>query len=155
MNMDELRSRMSEDVLEYADRVMAMYEAPFARAMGIEIESVERDRVVCSMVLTSTMMNSMGRGHGAAVYALIDHAFAIATNLAADGTGQSTEVKFYRPASGRLTAEAVPVNRSRSLEIYEVRVLSEERKLIASAVCTSFMLRKRGPSAGLIFRCAL
>ncbi len=142
MDIEELRSKMSADVQEYADRVMAMYEAPFARDMGIEIESIEKDRVVCSMVLTPTMMNSMGRGHGAAIYALIDHAFAIATNMVADGTGQSTEVKFYRPASGRLTAEAVPINRSRSLEVYAVKVLSEEGKLIASATCTSFMLRK-------------
>jgi acyl-CoA thioesterase len=144
MDMEQLRSRMSEDVAIYADRVMSMYEAPFARAMGIEIESIEKDRVVCSMVLAPSMMNSMGRGHGAAVYALIDHCFAIATNMLADGTGQSTEVKFYRPASGKLTAEAVPVNRSRSLEVYSVSVRSEEGKLIASATCTSFMLRKRG-----------
>ncbi len=140
--MEELRSKMSEDVVEYADRVMSMYEAPFARAMGIEIESIEKDRVVCSMQLTPMMMNSMARGHGAAIYALMDHTFAIATNMTADGTGQSTEVKFYRPASGKLTAEAVPINRSRSLEVYAVKVFSEEGKLIASATCTSFMLRK-------------
>ena len=100
MDMEQLRSRMSEDVAIYADRVMSMYEAPFARAMGIEIESIEKDRVVCSMVLAPSMMNSMGRGHGAAVYALIDHCFAIATNMLADGTGQSTEVKFREAHRG-------------------------------------------------------
>jgi acyl-coenzyme A thioesterase PaaI-like protein len=29
------------------------------------------------------------------------------------------------------------------LEVFDVRVTSEEGKLIASAVCTAFMLRKR------------
>ncbi|MBE6520625.1 MAG: PaaI family thioesterase [Thermoplasmata archaeon] len=142
MDIEELKTRMADDVVEYADRVMAMYGAPFARAMGVEIERIEKDRVVCSMELTPVMMNSMGRGHGAAIYTLIDHTFAIAANMVADGTGQSTEVKFYRPASGKLTAEAVPINRSRSLEVYAVKVFSEEGKLIASATCTSFMLRK-------------
>ena len=142
MDIEELKTRMADDVVEYADRVMAMYGASFARAIGVEIERIEKDRVVCSMEFTPVMMNSMGRGHGAAIYTLIDHTFAIATNMFADGTGQSTEVKFYRPASGKLTAEAVPINRSRSLEVYAVNVLSEEGKLIASSTCTSFMLRK-------------
>ena len=142
MDIKELEARMSEDVRGCAGRVMDMYEAPFARDMGIEVERVEKDRVECSMVLEPRMMNSMGRGHGAAVYALIDHAFGIASNLYEDNTGQSTEVKFYRPAAGKLTAEAVLVNRSRSLAVFDVRVRSEERKLIASAVCTSFVIRK-------------
>ncbi|MBO4798765.1 MAG: PaaI family thioesterase, partial [Candidatus Methanomethylophilaceae archaeon] len=85
----------------------------------------------------------MGRGHGAAIYALMDHTFAIACNISSDSTGQSSEIKYYRPASGKLTAIAEPINRSRSLEVYSVRAVSEEGKLIASATCTSFIIKKR------------
>ncbi len=142
MDADGLRSRMSPDTVQYADRVMDMYGAPFARWLGIEIESVSADSVVCSLELKPEHMNSMGRGHGAAIYGLIDHTFAIMTNMAHDATGQNTDVSYYRPAQGRITATAVPINRSRSLEVYDVRVTSEEGKLIASAVCTSFVLRR-------------
>ena len=141
MDREELLPKMSEETRQYADRVMDMYSAPFARQMGIEIVSVEADKIVCEMIIRPEMMNSMGRGHGAAVYALLDHTFAIASNLMSDGTGQSTEVKFYRPASGKLTATAALINRSRSLEIFDVRAVSEEGKLIASATCTAFRLR--------------
>ncbi len=141
MDADGLRSRMSPDTVQYLDRVMDIYGAPFARWMGIEVVSVSADRVVCSLELKPEHMNSMGRGHGAAVYGLIDHTFAIMTNMVHDATGQNTDVSYYRPAQGRITATAVPVNRSRSLEVYDVRVTSAEGKLVASAVCTSFVLR--------------
>ena len=142
MNIDELRSMMSPDVREYAERIMEMYEAPFARFVGLEISEISRDRVVCYLDLRPELMNSMGRGHGGAVYVLIDHTFAIAANLVHDSTGQNTNVSFYRPAQGRLTAVAVPINRSRSLEVYDVRVTNDEGKLIASSVCTAFILRR-------------
>ena len=142
MDIDEVRSKITDPEIE-PERVLTMYRAPFARMLGIELVSVGKEGATCTMELLPEHLNSMGRGHGAAVYALMDHAFAFASNAYVDGTGQSTEVKFYRPAQGRLTAVATPVNKSRSLEVYDVRVTSEEGKLIASAVCTAFMLRKR------------
>lgn len=141
MDRDEILGRMSEDTRQYIDSVMDMYGAPFARFLGVEIESIERDRVVCTLDLRPELMNSMGRGHGGSVYGLIDHTFAIACNMAHPCTGQNSHVSYYRPASGRLRAVCVPINRSRSLEVYDVRVYSEEGKLVASAVCTAFVLK--------------
>lgn len=142
MDRDEILSRMSEDMRDRIDRAVEMYEAPFARLLGIEIESIETDRTECSMVLGPEFMNSMGRGHGAAVYGLIDHTFAIACNVSHPCTGQSSTVSFFRPASGRLRAVCVPVNRSRSLEVYDVRVYGENGKLVAASTCTGFVLKE-------------
>lgn len=142
MDRDDILARMSEDMKGRVDEAVEMYNAPFARLLGIEIESIERDRVECSMELRPELMNSMGRGHGAAIYGLIDHTFAIACNVSHPCTGQSSTVSFYRPASGRLKAVCVPVNRSRSLEVYDVRVYAENGKLIASATCTGFVLKE-------------
>jgi len=142
MDVEELQTRMSDDTKQYADRVMELYEAPFARHMGVEIESVSLDEVVCSLSIQPFMINSMGRVHGAVIYSLLDHTFAVISNLTHDGTGQSTEVKFYRPAMGDLRCVARPINISRSLGIYDVRVYSTENKLIASSICTGFILKK-------------
>ena len=43
MDIEELRSRMSPDVQCYAERIMDMYNAPFARFLGIDIVSVTAD----------------------------------------------------------------------------------------------------------------
>lgn len=141
MDKDELVSKMSEDTVQYADAVMDMYNAPFARMMGIEIVSIAKDEVVCEMELRPDLMNSMGRGHGGSVYGLVDHTFAIMCNMVHPCTGQNTNITFYRPALGKLRAVARPINRSKSLEVYEVRVFSEEGKLIASAMNTAFVLK--------------
>ena len=142
MEKEDLLARMSEDTKQYADRIMDLYKAPFARHMGIEIESVSMDETVCTMDIQDFMINSMGRVHGGVIYALLDHTFAIISNMTHDGTGQSMEVKYYRPANSKLRCVAKPLNISRSLAVYEVKAYSEEGKLIASANCTAFILKK-------------
>ena len=142
MDREELIPLMSEDTKQYADRALEVFNAPFAREMGIEIESIDSEQVVCRMRLKPFMINSMGRVHGAAIYALMDHTFAIASNLRNDGTGQSMEVKYYRPGTGDMRCIARPINISRSLAIFDVRAYSEEGKLLASSTCTAFIIKK-------------
>lgn len=142
MDRDELLDRMAPGLEQYADSIMDMYNAPFARFIGLEIASIGKDICECYLDLKPELMNSMGRGHGGSVYALMDHTFAILCNMDAPCTGQSCEVKYYRPAQGRLTATARPVNLSRSLRVYSVEARSEEGKLVASATCTAFVLQR-------------
>lgn len=140
MERDEILSRMDAEMRPHIDDVMQMYEAPFARFLGLEIVSISSNRVECSMEVAPELMNSMGRGHGGAVYSLMDHTFAIACNIGRRCTGQSSVTTYYRPAKGVIRAVCVPINRSRSLETYDVRAYSEEGKLVASAQCTAFVL---------------
>jgi len=142
MDRDEILARMSDDTKQYIDRVVDVFSAPFAQQMGLEIESIKEGEVICTMDVKPFMINSMGRMHGGAIYTLIDHTFAIIANMKVDGTGQSMEVKYYRPANGKLRCIAVPINISRSLGIYDVRVYSEEGKLIASSTCTAFVINR-------------
>ncbi len=141
MNDEELRVRMLEDVKAYADNVTDMYNAPFARMMGMEVVSISTDECVCKTEICPGHMNSMGRGHGTVIHALVDHTFAILCNPKHPCTGQSTTIKHYRPAQGRLKVVCRPVNRFRSLEIYEVCVFSEKGKLVVSVVNTAFVLK--------------
>ncbi len=141
MDRDEILLRMSDDTRMHIDSVMDMYLAPFARLIGIEIDSIEKDRVECHLDITPENMNSMGRGHGGVIFSLIDHTFAIHTNMTHPATGQSANISYYRPATGRIRAVSTPINRSRSLEMYDVKAYGENGKLVASAVCTAFILR--------------
>jgi len=142
MDKEQLLPLMSEDTKQYADRVLDVFDAPMAQHMGITIESISKEEVVCTMDIQPFMINSMGRVHGGAIYVLMDHTFAILSNMTNDGTGQSMEVKYYRPANSRLRCVVHPINLSRSLGIYEARVYSEEGKLIASSTCTGFVIRR-------------
>lgn len=140
MDREELLPLMSEDTRQYADRVLDVYSAPFAQHIGLRIESISSEQTVCTMDVKPFMINSMGRVHGAVISALMDHTFAIMSNMTYDGTGQSMEIKYYRPGTERMRCICRPINVSRSLGIYETRVYSEEGKLIASATCTAFII---------------
>jgi acyl-CoA thioesterase len=140
MDMEQLLPKLSEDAKPYAERIMEVFDAPYAAHMGVEIESISIDEVVCRMDIQPFMINSMGRMHGGAIYSLIDHTFAIISNMTRDGTGQSIEVKYYRPANSSLRCVAKPINLSKSLGIYDVKVYSDVGKLIASATCTGFVI---------------
>ncbi len=142
MEKEELLSLMTDDTKQYADRVMEVFDAPFARHMGVELISLSKEEAVTTMEIQPFMINSMGRVHGGAIYALMDHTFAIISNMLHDGTGQSMEIKYYRPALGKMRCVAKPLNISRSLAVYEVKVYSEEGKIIASANCTAFILKR-------------
>lgn len=142
MDREEILSILAPEVKQHIDRVEEMYNAPFARMMGIELVSVSKDEVVCTMELKPEHMNSHGIGHGAAVYSLIDHAFAFATNIEKDATGINCDIRYHRPAKGKLTARTRAVNRSRSLDIFEINVYNEEGKLVASSTCTSFVIKR-------------
>ena len=100
MDRDEILARMSEDTKQYIDSVIDMYNAPFTRFIGLEIESIEKDRVECSLELRPELMNSMGRGHGGAVYGLIDHTFAIACNMVHPCTGQNSHTYAHTARRG-------------------------------------------------------
>jgi len=142
MDKAELLQLMSEDTKQYADRILDVFNAPFAQHMGLTIESIAKDEVVCSMKVQPFMINSMGRMHGGAIYSLLDHAFAIISNMVNDGTGQSVDVKYYRPATSDLKCVIKPINLSKSLTVYDAKVYSAEGKLIASATCTGFVIKR-------------
>lgn len=142
MDIDGLKSVVDEKCTEHLDRIWSMYNAPFARFMGIEPVMIGPEETVCRMELRDEFYNSMDRGHGAAIYALIDHTFAFATNIVRDCTGIETNVSYLRPAKGTLTAKATPINRSRSFEHYSVEVRDESDNLIASATCISYVISR-------------
>lgn len=142
MDINGLKAVVDKGCIEYLDRIWSMYNAPFARFMGIEPMKINQNEATCRMELRDEFYNSMDRGHGAAIYALIDHTFAFATNIARDCTGIETNVSFLRPAKGILTAKATCINRSRSFEHYSVEVYDENDKLIASATCISYVINR-------------
>jgi acyl-CoA thioesterase len=138
MDWNEISKRVAPGMQCKKDIIMELYGASFARWNGIEIEEVSEDTVRLSMELRPEHMNSNGVGHGGSVFALLDHTFAFASNMGCHSVGQSNNVIYHRPAvGGTLFSESKLINESKSLCVYEVRVLCGG-KLIASAVCTGF-----------------
>lgn len=143
MDRNKLLSIVDEDSRSDVDRIGSISDAPFAKEVGIKTVLVSRERTVAEMLVRPGILNSLGVVHGAATYALIDHAFGVASNVSRDSVGQCVNVHYYRTVKdGLLRAEAVLINESNSISNYDVKVYSGD-DLIASAVCTGFKIKVR------------
>lgn len=142
MDIETLKGLVCSEYHDKLDRILVMCNAPYARTAGLELVSITKDCVKMKKKILSEDLNSNGVVHGAVSYGLIDHTFAIADNIKSDGVGQSCNIIYHRPCKGPIIqTECCLINESRSLAIYDVRLFCEG-KLIVSATCTAFRIRK-------------
>ena len=140
----DLLSKMSPDTHIYLDRIKDIYSAPFARELGIEVESISRDSVSLYIDIRPNHINSRGFVHGAVIYGLADHTLAFLANMDEEAVGQSVNIVYHRPLKeGRLVSRSRVINISKSLKTYEIDTYSNG-KLISSSVCTAFRLGGKG-----------
>lgn len=143
MDQNELLPNVDEDSRSAVNRIRSMSDAPFAKEVGIRTILVSREKTVAEMPVRPGILNGLGVVHGAATYALIDHAFGVASNVSRDSVGQCVNVHYYRTVKeGLLKAEAVLINESRSVSNYDVKVYNKN-ELVASAICTGFKVEVR------------
>lgn len=130
---------------EYADRldhITEMLNAPYFAMNAMEPVSIKKEEVVIRKRMLPNDWNSNGFWHGGAIYGVMDHAFAILTNLDGQAVGQSSNVNYYRPGRGEyITAKARFINVSRSLYHVYVEAFDGE-KLVASGISTAFRVKE-------------
>ena len=115
-----------EEALRYAREVVG--GDPMARHLGIEVLAVETDFARLGLTVRPEYLNALGRAHGITVYALADQALAVAAN-AAGGSAMVLESKINflsgAPVGARLIAEARPVERKRTIGLWNVEIRQE------------------------------
>lgn len=138
MNTDDALALVPEEFSDNLEHIKEMLEAPFFFENGMEPVSISKDCVIIQKKVGKSDWNSNGFWHGGAIFGVMDHAFAILTNLDGIAVGQNSNVNYYRPGKGAyITAKARFVNRSRSLDQVYVEAFDGER-LIASGMSTAF-----------------
>jgi acyl-CoA thioesterase len=148
MDDDEMRALIDPQVCdELFDVVKEIHNAPYARLNDIDTVSVSKDEIRTRMMLTGDKMNSVGRAHGAAIFALADHTFALAANLGEyRQTALSVSIIYHRPGIGReLTAVSSRVSETNSVSTYDVKVYCDG-KHIATATSIGFKLKEGAPA---------
>ncbi len=140
MNIERISEHLSEDCKQFSEKILEVYNAPFARDLGIEIEKISSDEVSLYLDIQPKHINSRGFVHGGVIYTLMDHSLAFASNLCGEAVGQSSNIIYHRPVKeGRLYSKLTIINKSKSLLIYDVKVTCNG-KLIASSTLTAFRL---------------
>lgn len=138
MDVQALMPFLSDGAKPYAQRIAEVYSAPFARELGIEIDSLDTESSVLHLDIVPKHINSRGFVHGAVIYALMDHSLAFISNMRCESVGQSSNVVYHRPVKeGRLVCRTGVVNTSRNFTVLESKVYGGE-KLIASSTLTAY-----------------
>ena len=112
----------------------------FCRYCGIRLTRVAPGEADAELEITSDMLNSRNVVQGGAIMTLADFAFAGAAN-AMGRTTVSTGVatNFLRPGSGKkLVAHAKKIHHGKKTCLYQVDVVNDEGKLVASVNVTGF-----------------
>lgn len=119
---------------------------PFARKLGIRLVEIDEGYSRVEMVFTKDLENMFGMAHGGALFSLLDEAFETASN--SHGTvavALSMSVNYVMaPYPGcTLTAEAKEFNRTRKTANYDIRIVDDRGRLVAS--CQALVYRKGVP----------
>ena len=120
---------------------MTLDHVPFAKLLGIEVESVEPGHAVLSMKLRDDLMRNNGIAHGGAIATLIDSAMAIAI-MAQLAEGERTvtvdlTIHYLRPISeGTARASARVVRAGRRVITVSAELFGDDGKLAATAIST-------------------
>lgn len=119
---------------------------PFAKKFGLRLVTLEAGYSKVEMTFTQDMENIFGMAHGGALFALIDEAFETASN--SHGTmavALNMNITYVAPPSlgSRLTAEAREFSRTTRTANYDIKVVDDQGKLIAS--CQALVYRKGDP----------
>jgi acyl-CoA thioesterase len=115
-------------------RLAAFFEQDrFARENGIRIIEVRTGFARTEMTVEPRHLNAVGILQGGALFTLADLAFALACNShGVLAVGCQADVTYFRAVrSGRLTAVAEEIARTRTLSTCLIRVTGEDGQLVA------------------------
>ena len=124
---------------------MTLDHVPFAKLLGIEVDSVEPGHAVLSMKLRDDLMRNNAIAHGGAIATLIDSAMAIAIMALLEENERTVTVDltihYLRPISeGTTRASARVVRAGRRVITVSAELFDHNEKLSATAISTYLRL---------------
>jgi 1,4-dihydroxy-2-naphthoyl-CoA hydrolase len=110
----------------------------FLKLLGLRVEEASGDRVVLSCPVTSDLHQPYGLVHGGVHATLAETAASIAGALWFADRGKvvgiSNHTDFLRAVrDGRLRAEATPLARGRTTQLWQVAISDDRQRLVAHA----------------------
>jgi acyl-CoA thioesterase len=121
------------DPVCYAKDVVA--KDPMATFLGIETDEVRSGYARCSITIKSEFLNAVERAHGAIIYAVMDQAFAVASNSTGNvAVSLHFSVNYISAAltGEKIFAEASPVNMGKKVSVWKIEVRGSNDKVIAT-----------------------
>lgn len=109
---------------------------PFARFLGLEIDSVDGDAVVAHWTVRSDLHQPYGIVHGGVHCSVVETLASVGAAVWLGDRGKvvgvSNSTDFYRAVTeGTLRATARPVHRGRSQQVWVVEIVDDQGRTVA------------------------
>jgi uncharacterized protein (TIGR00369 family) len=120
-----------------------------AAAIGINITTATKDKVVATMPVDGRTKQPFGLLHGGASAALAETVASIGAYLNVDPESQAAvglelNANHLRgKTEGTVTATATPLHRGRTIQVWEIRIEDEDAKLVCASRCTLAIVNRR------------
>ena len=110
--------------------------APFLELLGLRLVEAGGERVVATLPVTPKLHQNAGIVHGGVYAAMVETATSVGAYLFLQGRGAvvgvSNHTDFLRAVrDGELRVEATPLQRGRTMQLWEARVTDEQDRLVA------------------------
>ena len=123
-----------------------VYGSPFARLLGFQAVRAEAGHVALRLPFTESLLQTLGRVHGGALFALADHAcgWAVHSTLEPGERCATLEMKINYIAAVHdedCIAEAHVVHKGRTSVVVEADIKTGAGRLVAKTLATFVVLR--------------
>ncbi|TQS75266.1 hotdog fold thioesterase [Ornithinibacillus gellani] len=118
-------------------------------ALGIEIISLDKNKVILTMPVDQRTKQPAGFLHGGASVALAETAASIGALLHVDSEttsvfGMEINANHIRSKrDGNVTATATPIHTGKTTMVWDIQITDEEHQLICISRCTIGIVPKR------------
>jgi uncharacterized protein (TIGR00369 family) len=124
---------------------MTLDHVPFARLLGIEVESIEPGHAVLTMPIRDELKQNHGIAHGGSIAAVIDSAMALAIMPLLGENERTTTVDltihYMRPLTGGTArASARVVRAGRRVITVSAELFDDQGRLASTAISTYLRL---------------
>lgn len=127
----------------------AQLKRGMADAIGIEITTLTKEKVVATMPVDDRTRQPFGLLHGGASAALAETVASLGAYMNIDqatqaAVGVELNANHIRgKTEGTVTATATPVHRGRTIQVWEIRIEDEEARLVCVSRCTLAIVNQR------------
>lgn len=122
--------------MEITEEQLAQFHSPFDELVGVTLEEASPDRAVTRLAVGSHLHQPSGVVHGGVYATMVEGTAGVGASVwlgdRGFAVGVSNHTDFLRPVrSGALRAVAVPLQRGRRLQLWQVSVTDEQDRLVA------------------------
>jgi len=142
--------QIEEEIRSKAEQMFSSDQKNMGDALGIEFQKISRTEMRAAMPVSENTIQPFGILHGGASVALAETLASIGAwlNLTDDtqtAVGLEINANHIRPVrlGGRVIGIAKPIHRGAQTHVWEIRIETEEGKLVSISRCTLAIITRK------------